>query len=295
MVLFYTVDVFTNQVFGGNPLAVFPEAEGLTAIQMQQIAREFNLSETVFVLRPQNPEATHRLRIFTPQTELPFAGHPTLGTAYVIGRLSSMSSVIFEEGVGLIRVEIERKNGSPVYTELASTSMPEYGPKPPETGQLAQLLGLDIQDIGIDNYQPAAVSGGVPFLFVPLRNLEAINKARLNRQVWEEILSSYWAPQIYLFTWETINSEVDLHARMFAPGLGIEEDPATGSAAVALGGYLAMNNSTLQGTQQWQIEQGLEMGRPSLLRLTTTFSEGKLISIKVGGGSVLVSEGRLFI
>ncbi|ELR97946.1 PhzF family phenazine biosynthesis protein [Gloeocapsa sp. PCC 73106] len=295
MVLFYTVDVFTNQIFGGNPLAVIPEAKGLTGEQMQRIAKEFNLSETVFVLPPQNPENSYRLRIFTPQTELPFAGHPTLGTAYILSLISPVSSLIFEEGVGPITVAIALENGVPVYTELLSAQMPEYGPSPPEIEELAPVLGLDPQDIGVDNYQPAAVSCGLPFLFVPLRNLNAIARARLNRQLWERVLASYWAPHVYLFTRETLAPEVDIHARMFAPALGIEEDPATGSAAAALGGYLAINNSVLEGKKQWQIEQGIEMGRPSRLRVTTIFSGGQITAIKVGGSSVLVSEGHLIV
>ncbi|TVQ45654.1 MAG: PhzF family phenazine biosynthesis protein [Gloeocapsa sp. DLM2.Bin57] len=285
---YYTIDVFTQQIFGGNPLAVFPDAQGLTTSQMQQIAREFNLSETVFVLPPEKPIHTHRLRIFTPFAELPFAGHPTLGTAYLLSRIKPTSSLVFEEGVGTIRVKIEPETG---YTELTSTTTPEYQKTLPETRDLAQILNINPADI----LDIAAVSCGLPFLFIHLTNLEVIGQVKLNLPLWEQILSCYWSPHLYLFTRETVAKEADIHARMFAPALGISEDPATGSGATALAAYLVKDNLHSSGTLEWIIEQGLEMGRPSLLKASADCQDSQLYSIRVGGNSVLVSEGRIFL
>ena len=283
---FYTLDVFTQNIFGGNPLCVFPDAQGLNTSEMQQIAQEFNLSETVFVFPPQNPSHTHRLRIFTPKTELMFAGHPTLGTAYLLSKINPTSSLIFEEGVGTIRVKVDLDTG---YSELTSTQTPEYDDQYPEITKIAQILDINPEDI----LDCGAVSCGLPFLFINLRNLAVIGKARLNLSLWSDILSSYWAPHLYLFTRETIAKDVDIHARMFAPGLGITEDPATGSGATALAAYLA--KSSPQGTLEWVIEQGIEMGRPSLLKATADCHNNQIQTIRVGGNSVLVSEGRIFL
>lgn len=296
---FYTADVFTDQIFGGNQLAVFPKAEGLEPQQMQQIAREFNISETVFVFPPQTPQGTRRLRIFTPGTELPFAGHPTVGTAYIlstIGEISlqgEMTTIVFEEGVGLVPVKIRAQNSKPVYTELKAAQMPEFGSEPPLIKDLAAMLSLDTCDLLNGENSPQAVSCGVPFLFIPLRNREVLGKAQLKRELWQQLLSSYWASSVYLFTYDPELSGSDLRARMFAPALGIDEDPATGAAATALAGYLSIRNPLIDGTLGWIVEQGFEMGRPSLIKVEADKENHKIKEIRVGGSSVLVSEGTI--
>lgn len=295
---FYTADVFTDQLFGGNPLAVFPDAQGLSAEQMQRIAREFNLSETVFVLPPERPEHTRRLRIFTPKVELPFAGHPTVGTAFVLAAIGEVplngeeTRIVLEEGVGPVSVRILAREGKPVFSELTAAQAPEFGPEPPSTEELAAVLSLSPEDIDGEGLRPQAVSCGVSFLFVPLRSLGALERSQLDRVAWQKILSGFWAPDVYPFCLNPTPESYRLRARLFAPGVGIEEDPATGSAAAALGGYLGVRDPLSAGTRRWQVEQGVEMGRPSLLQVEFDKQGGQVVAIRVGGSSVLVSEGN---
>lgn len=304
--IFYTLDVFTEEIFGGNPLAVFPEAGGLEDEQMQKIAKEFNLSETVFVLPPENPDNTRRLRIFTPTTELAFAGHPTVGAAYLLGAIGSYplvdstTTIIFEEKVGRVPVQVVTENNQPIYTALAVSQKPEYGPSVPSIDKLAKIIGLKTSDIRTDDlYYPESVSCGLPFLLIPLSSLEAIKKVELNFQLWQEYLENYWAPHLYMFTDTTINPSSDIHARMFAPALGIKEDPATGSAAAALAGYLVKRRRKNEDILQWQIEQGVEMGRPSFLKIKAELNcyddNGEIKVIYVGGKSIIVSKGEFYL
>jgi trans-2,3-dihydro-3-hydroxyanthranilate isomerase len=298
---FYTADVFTDRVFGGNPLAVFPDARGLKPDQMGRIAREFNLSETVFVFPAEQPGHTRRLRIFTPGTELPFAGHPTVGTAHVLAVIGDIvlegevTHIVFEEGIGPVSVSIQAEDGRPVFAQLTAAKLPEFGPKPPSVETIAATLSLDVMDVLGDEPGAQAVSCGVPFLFVPVRDREAVRRARVNRTLWEKTLSSFWAPHLYVFAHDPELDGSDLRARMFAPAMGIEEDPATGSAATALAGYLGVRADTSQGTLQWVVEQGFEMGRPSLLHIEADTKDGEISEIRIGGSSVLVSEGTMVI
>lgn len=294
---FMTVDVFTSRRFAGNPLAVFPDARGLEPGQMQQVAREFNLSETTFVLPPEEARHTRRVRIFTPGAEVPFAGHPTVGTAWVLAHLGEIpltgetTRIVLEEGVGPVPVGIFTKDGRPVASQLTAARLPEVGPPPPGPHALAAALSLETADLVGPPYVPEAVSCGLPFLFVPLRDRAAVARARLNRQEWERVLASYWATEIFLFAFDPELPGSDLHARMFAPKLGIVEDPATGSAVSALGGYLGVRDERADGTLRWVVEQGFEMGRPSLLELEIDKRAGAVVEVRVGGPSVFVSEG----
>ncbi|MGK7876894.1 MAG: PhzF family phenazine biosynthesis protein [Xenococcaceae cyanobacterium] len=298
---FYTADVFTDRVFGGNQLAVFPNAQGLDSKQMQQVAREFNISETVFVFPPEKPEGDRRLRIFTPNTELPFAGHPTVGTAHILTAIGDIplkdevTTLVFEEGVGAVPVKVRAEGGKPVYAELTAAQLPEFGPEPPPLADLASMLSLEVSELLDGDNSPQAVSCGVPFLFIPLCNCNALGRVQLNRELWKQLLSSYWAPQVYVFTYDPELGGSDLRSRMFAPALGVEEDPATGSAATALAGYLGIRNELADGTLRWVVEQGFEMGRPSLLQVEADKENGKIKEIRVGGSSVLVSEGIMEI
>ncbi len=299
--LFYTVDVFTHTMFGGNQLAVFPDAEGLSTEIMQKIAAEFNFSETVFILPPTIKNATKKLRIFTPSQELPFAGHPTLGAAYILG-ISDESidknddyKIIFEEGVGLVPITIKFKNRQPIYTELTSPQLPEFSDEIPSIEELASVLSLKIEDFRQDHYSPQAVSCGLPFLFVPLHNREALKRIKLNSDRWTKLLENAWASSLYVFCFDPENEGSNIRARMFAPGLGVVEDPATGSAATAFGGYLGIRETAKNGTFHWRIEQGFEMGRPSFLEVTIDKIEEKIDNICVGGASVLVSRGTMEI
>lgn len=298
---FFTADVFTDRIFGGNPLAVVPQAEGLAEAQMQLIAREFNFSETVFVLPPQRPDHTRRLRIFTPTAEMPFAGHPTIGAAFVLAAVGEIAlnreetDIVFEEEVGLVRVRVQATRGRPISARLSAAQTPQFGPAPPETSQIAAMLSLTEQVVAPEAYPLQAISCGVPYLIVPLDGLEAVRAIRVRRDLWETALASYWAPNIYAFSREAERNGVDLHARMFAPALGVNEDPATGAAALALAGYLARLDPLRVGTLRWRIEQGLEMGRPSQVEIEADKVAGEITAVRIAGGAVLVSEGSIEI
>jgi trans-2,3-dihydro-3-hydroxyanthranilate isomerase len=298
---FYTADIFTSQPLAGNQLAVFPHGGELDEQLMQRIAQEFNLSETAFVFPPQDPQHTHHVRIFTPGAELPFAGHPTVGTACVLALTGEVpfegerAKVIFEEGVGPVSVAIQKRADQPIYAQLTAAMLPEFGPPPPPNPDLAAVLSLYPSDLLQGDYVPQAVSCGTPFLFVPLQNHDALSRARLNIAYWEESLAHYWAPEVFLFTFDTGDEAIDLRARMFAPAVGVSEDPATGAAATALAGYLGVRDATRDGMLHWVVKQGVEMGRPSTLYVEADKANGKITAIRVGGFSVLVSEGWMEI
>ncbi len=293
---YYTADVFTDKVFGGNPLAVFPDAEGLSPEQMQRVARELNLSETVFVRPPKHAANCRHLRIYTPAMELPFAGHPTLGCAHVLTLLgeiearNSETEVVFEEGIGPITVRVQADQGKPSFTQLDIAKMPEFAMEMPSLRSIASALSLDISDLLLGDDRPVAVSCGVPFLVVPLRDLDSLGRARLDRETWESSLQDTWAPNLYAFVYGAETEGADLRARVFAPALGVEEDPATGAGAACLAGYLCSLEAKGQGSRYWTVEQGYEMGRPSLIKLEADMEQGAVTAIRVGGASVLVGE-----
>ncbi|HKV50661.1 MAG TPA: PhzF family phenazine biosynthesis protein [Gemmatimonadaceae bacterium] len=296
---FVTCDVFTNQLFGGNPLAVFPDATGIPEGALQNIAREFNLSETVFVYPPEQREHTRRLRIFTPAAELPFAGHPTIGAAYVLAKLGKIplrgaeTNIVFEEGVGPVPVLIRATNGVPTFAQLTAAKAPEVGPPTPGRSSIADVLGVEATDIQGGMTAPQGVSCGLAFLIVPLKDRDAVRRAHVRMDHWESSIKSYWAPQILVFSRDAEREGADLHARVFVPGLSVPEDPATGSAATALGAYLAARDTQADGTLRWVVEQGVEMGRPSVLEIVVEKSGGEIKSVKVGGETVMVSEGEI--
>lgn len=291
MLDFHTLDVFTETRYGGNPLAVVLAADGLNTRQMQTIAREFNLSETVFVLPPTLAGADFKVRIFTPQVEMPFAGHPTVGTACLLAELGLAPQgddvrFMLEENVGLVPVRVRREAGRAPYGELTTAVLPERGPTPPSNGVLATMLGLEAADIG----EPAFVSCGYPYLLVPLRAPELLAAIALDLPTWREHLSQAWAHHLYVYA---RGYEGELKARMFAPGSGVIEDPATGSAAVALAGRLALESTLADGTLRAVIHQGLEIGRLSVLHIEADRVAGAVTAVRVGGHSVAVLSGTL--
>jgi trans-2,3-dihydro-3-hydroxyanthranilate isomerase len=294
---YHTLDVFTETVFGGNPLAVFPDGRGVSGERMQRIARELNLSETVFVLPPDDPAHTRRLRIFTPAAELSFAGHPTVGTAFLLAALGEVplagdeTAIVFEEGVGPVPVRIRARGGRPVFTQLTAARLPERGPRPPSRAELAGLLGLAEDDLLDGEWAAEGWSCGVPFLFVPLRGRAALGRVRLDPARWEALLAGWWAPDVYVLARDPELPGSRVRARMFAPTMGIPEDPATGAAASALAGYLAARSPERDGALRWTVEQGFEMRRPSILHVEADVRGGEVAAVRVGGASVLVSEG----
>lgn len=301
---FHTLDVFTDRVFGGNPLAVLTDARGLGDDEMMRITREFNLSETVFVFPPEDMAHTARVRIFTPGSELPFAGHPTVGTAFLLvasGIVRAESAdgetrVILEEGVGPVAVTVRVRDGVPVSAELTAAQLPEVrrsAPDVPPAKGIATVLGVAPDAIGAGALAPAAVSCGVPYLLVPLRDQGVVTHARFDASAWERFVAPHWAHAVYLFDGSAAERGQTIRARMFAPHLGIGEDPATGSAAATLAGYLALASETRDGTLTWQVDQGVEMGRPSRLELSADMRDGNVTAVRVAGSAVLVSEGTL--
>lgn len=298
---FFTADVFTDRIFGGNPVAVFPEGSGIESAQMQRVARELNLSETVFVSPAETPAGTRRVRIFTPQQEVPFAGHPTLGTAFVLAATGALpltgdeTRIVLEEGVGPVPVRIESHAGTPVRLELEAAQLPEEGPPPPPSEEIAAALSLPVEDLLGRPDDPKTFSCGLPFLFVALRSLDALGRARLEQDAWQRSIAGHWAPNVFLFTRAVETPGIDLRARMFAPAHGVAEDPATGSAVAALAGVVAALEPRKDVQLQLQIDQGVEMGRPSRLQLDVLKRAGAVAAVHVSGSAVLVSEGEMEI
>lgn len=298
---FCTTDVFTSARFGGNQLAVFTDASGIPESALQPIAREFNFSETTFVLPPRDPRHARRVRIFTPGGELPFAGHPTVGTAFVLATIGAIpmngeeTRIVFEEGVGPVPVAIRSVNGVPRFAQLSVAQLPEFRPPPSSIARLSEALGLTPSDLLDGTLAPEAVSCGVPFLFVPLRDRAALARARVRLDPFSELLNSYWTAKVFLFCADPELPGSHYRARMFAPGIGVPEDPATGSACAALGGYLARRDAQESGTLRWRVEQGFEMGRPSILDVEADKAAGAIAGVRVGGESILVSKGEFYL
>jgi trans-2,3-dihydro-3-hydroxyanthranilate isomerase len=302
---FHTADVFTDALHGGNPLAVVLDARGLSDAQMLAITREFNYSETVFVFPPDSKANTRKVRIFTPGKEVPFAGHPTVGCAFILASIGEIpltgedTSIVFEEGVGPVSVRIRSENGKPVFSQLTAARLPEIKDPPPPPETLCEILSLEPSHIVADDMiEPEAVSCGLPFLFIPIKKPEMLSWVKVDPLKWEQALRDYWAPEMFVFStddWTNIFEGGHIRARMFAPGIGIGEDPATGSACAALAGFLALRSETRDGVVHWSVDQGVEMGRPSRLELDVDLKRGQLAAIRVGGCSVMVSSGTLHI
>jgi trans-2,3-dihydro-3-hydroxyanthranilate isomerase len=296
---YHTVDVFTDVPFGGNQLAVFPDARGIPDERLQDIAREFNFSETTFVYPPADPANTRRVRIFTPGGELPFAGHPTVGTAHVLAAIGEIplagaeTRIVLEELVGPVPVTIRAAGGRPTFCQLTAAKAPAEGPPAPSVADLADVLGLAPADLLDGEWAPRGFSCGVPFLFVTLRDRDAVARAKVRTDAYARVLAGSWAPEVFVFAREGERPGSDLHGRMFAPAFGIPEDPATGSAAAALTGYLARRSPQRDGTLRWRLEQGFEMRRPSILDLEADVAGGEAKVARVGGASVLVCEGSM--
>ena len=301
---FYQLDVFTEQPFAGNPLAVFPEAEGLSDEEMQRIAREMNLSETVFVLPSE--AALRRLRIFTPFQELPLAGHPVVGTWNLLAHLGLVTPVqngfvtIEQElKLGVLPVEIAFRDGNPFQVVMTQSSFEigEIVAGEKIIGDLASGLGLAPSDFAITPGLPSqVVSTGIKALAVPVATLEALSRCRINSSLLSEIYLSYGAIGCYAFTFETIDNASRVHARFFAPDDGIAEDPATGSAAGSLSGYLVHHGAieTKEGIAALIIEQGDFMKRPSRIFAEVTGRKGNVEKVRIGGCSVIVAKGEVF-
>jgi trans-2,3-dihydro-3-hydroxyanthranilate isomerase len=293
-------DVFTSKPFAGNPLAVVLDAGGLDTEAMQAIAREFNLSETVFVLPARLPAHTAYIRIFTPFTELQFAGHPTVGAAIQLAddRISGAAAdcdalIVLEEGIGSVRVGVVGRRGHAPYAEFDVPKLPELAGGPAHDDRIAAALGLAPQEIGFANHKPTQYDAGTAFTFVPVRDLEAIRRAQIVASHWDDAFRSS-SGKVFVYCHETIQHNAAFHARMFAPGLGVPEDPATGSAAAAFSAVIQRFDQLPEGTSEFLIEQGIEMGRPSEIKLEIEVDGRKLKRVRIGGYACLVMRGKLF-
>jgi trans-2,3-dihydro-3-hydroxyanthranilate isomerase len=289
---FFIIDVFTGSRFGGNQLAVFPEADGIPDDLMQAYAREFNFSETTFVLPPRKPEHTHRVRIFTPARELPFAGHPNIGTAVVLAALlkaetgQAAAAFTFDEEVGAVIVNAVA-NPTRGSAELYIRQSPDIRPSRIPAAQLASMLSIHESDVG--PMLPWSVELGSRFLCVPLADRDAVAEANLDIRVWERFPRAD-ALDIYAIAGD-FPPGGRLKVRMWAPASGIQEDPATGSAAGALAASLAAALPDPDGVFRWTIEQGAELGRPSVIQASAEKRDGRVVAIRVGGEAVIVAEG----
>ncbi|MDH5641634.1 MAG: PhzF family phenazine biosynthesis protein [Nitrospira sp.] len=299
---FYQADVFTSQPFGGNPVAVFPDAEGLTDEQLQKIAREMNLSETVFVFPPGDPAAVVRLRIFTPTQEIPFAGHPVVGAMYVLAQIGSVAApmpvtrVVYECNIGVFPVELHTRDGQ-VIRVVMTQPQPQFVGQVEDAEdfyQVAGALGISKPVIAETKWPLEVVSTGLPVLIVPVRTLTAVRSIAANDEAIVELCGRFGANGVMVFTTVTVEPFAAVHARMFAPSIGISEDPATGSAGGALGAYLVQHGIVeVLPITELIIEQGYEIERPSRILVQVESDDDIIQSVKVGGQCVMVAEGVL--
>lgn len=289
---FRTCDVFTDRRFGGNPLAVVLDAEGLSDAQMQAIAREFNYSETVFLLPPSDPGYYARMRIFTPAREVPFAGHPTVGTAFVLATcrpdLARTERIVLEARIGPVHVEVERDAQAVNLCRFTAPRLPQPGPPAPPREHLAAMLGLATSHV-LDSAE--FWSCGMSFLVVPLTSVEALQRCRLDLTVWSGILAGYEWKHVY----PVARASDTWRVRMFAPDAGVAEDPATGSAAAAFAGWLTCYAPQATRRSEFTLLQGDEVGRPSRIDLRLDRDGDRVTEVQVGGASVMVSQGTLLV
>ncbi len=292
---YVTVDVFTETKFGGNPLAVVLDAEGLDGAAMQAIAREFNYSETTFVLPPSDPAHAAHVRIFTPNEELPFAGHPNVGTAYALARIGSAfgkpinTELTFEEAAGLVPIRIEHRDGEPVGAELTAPQDLAVGSMVPPVA-IAECLGIPLDEVMITGHMPVVAGVGTNFIIAEVHSTATLAKMRPDAAAFARHLPIDGTAKILAYT---PTGEAALQARMFFAVPDVREDPATGSANAALAALLAALGDGQDGAIRLAIAQGVEMDRPSLLRARVEKFAGQVVSVRIGGNCVPVMEGLL--
>jgi trans-2,3-dihydro-3-hydroxyanthranilate isomerase len=290
---YHILDVFTSVPLAGNPLAVVLDSAGLDTAAMQKIAREFNLSETVFVSEPADPVNSARLRIFTPTTELPFAGHPTVGTAILLAKLQAPDllasqdiGLVLEETIGPVSCSVRHRRSEAAHASFDVPRLPERTGDGPSRAEAASLLGLGESDIGFGPHEPTCFSAGVPFTFIPLVSIDALGRAAL-------AVGRSERRAFYLYTPDGARRAHAYRARMIASGLGVAEDPATGSAAAAFAAVLVANEKLADGDHDCTLHQGVEMGRPSFIGVALNVHRGRLDRVAIGGSAVMIAQGTL--
>lgn len=292
-------DVFTDTALAGNPLAVVLDAEGLDLAGMQAIAREFNLSESTFVLPPEDSRHKARVRIFTPVHEMPFAGHPTVGTAIALAELEGGEGpalFVLEENIGPVRCAVTRDGGTG-FAEFDLAVLPAALDLAADKAAIGAALGLGPHEIGFENHTVGLWSAGVPYVTVPVANLDVAARAKLHNELWSELAGRDANGNLicaYVYCRETVGFDNGFHSRMFVPGNPSWEDPATGSAAAAFAGAMVHFDQPVDGLSQVWIEQGVEMGRPSRIRLEVDCKAGRIEAARIGGQARKVAEGLLF-
>ena len=291
---YVTVDVFTDRIFGGNPLAVVLDSQGLNEAQMQAIATEFNYAETTFVLPPGDTKHTAHVRIFTPRTEVPFAGHPNVGTAFVFAREREgkgglhLDELVFEEAAGAVPIRLIREGDTVVGAEFTAPESLTVGPHV-SAPDIAECLSLTAADISLANHPPQVLSVGLPFLVTEIATRDALRRAKPNALTHERVLPPIGTDAIYCYCRGATPQE--MHARMFSPLDGIVEDPATGSAAAATVALLAALRPESDGQMSWRIHQGVEMGRQSLISGRSEKRNAAVTAVHIGGFVVQVMSG----
>jgi trans-2,3-dihydro-3-hydroxyanthranilate isomerase len=298
---FVTVDVFTDTRFAGNPLAVITDAQNLTDLEMQQIAAEFGYSETTFVLPPKDPANTAEVRIFTPVTEVPFAGHPNVGTSHVLATIGSLlgrpvgDAIRFEEKAGLVEISVQRDTRDAVTgTTIRAPGPLTIGAQVP-AAVMAPCIGLAPEGIATRRHEPVFASVGLKFILIEVADLDALGRASSRMEPLEALRARHAGEECdcatFLYTWVGPDH---VRARMFAPLDNVQEDPATGSASAALGAFLTTLDPP-PDERRLLVEQGVEMGRRSLIRLHVTARNGQFDRVEITGSSVLVSRGQLLL
>jgi trans-2,3-dihydro-3-hydroxyanthranilate isomerase len=288
--------VFTDRAFGGNPLSVFTNGRGISAETMQLLAKELNLSEATFVLPPDNPANNYKLRIFTPARELPIAGHPTVGTAFILAREQMIeqkgdpTTIVLEEGVGDIPVALEYDGDKPSMVWMTQPQ-PRFGREatPEERTSIAAMLSLPIEALD-DRYPIQTVSVGVSFLYVPIKDLASIKSISMNLDINERVMNGFDTREVFVFTPEVEDRNSTVHSRMFAPMLGVWEDPATGAASGPLGAYL-VRYGIATDPHHIVSEQGIEIGRPSYIHIQVDKQGDQIGTVRVGGKCHYMGEG----
>lgn len=295
-------DVFTSEKLAGNPLAVVFDGAGLNDDRMRAIAREFNLSETVFVLPPDNPAHAASLRIFTPSRELPFAGHPTVGTAVALaerqaGPASLDLVTVIEEKVGPVRCAVRLGNGATSFAEFDLPRTSEQLDVSPDQQMIADALCISAADIGFENHRISLWDAGVPNMLVPLRDRSVVENVNFQAPLWREAMVASGHPGLFVYVYcrGGVHHQASFHARMFDSDQGIGEDPATGSAVAAMSGAIQHFDDLADGHHALMIEQGVEMGRPSCIHLHIESSGGVIARARIGGEAVKIAEGRILL
>jgi trans-2,3-dihydro-3-hydroxyanthranilate isomerase len=299
---YYIADVFTRQIFSGAQIAVFPKADGLSNEQMLLLARELNLSETVFVFHPDSESTTRKMRIFSPLGEIDFAGHPIIATAYVLGccgdinLTEAITHVVFEQNVGPIDVNISASQGNPVFVQFSRKISSIVDRFAPTDEELSSFLSIKQSELDHKKYSPRLVSCGVPYLIVPVWSYETVRKAKFNFPAWSQSTAPQTAAQeILLFAPKTPFSDSDFNARLLGPRIGINEDPPVGSAMPAFASYLCSFEHTRKGTHTFAVDRGDAQSRRSVINLEMDHKGQGLLTLRVGGEAVMFAQGTVML